>query len=276
MSDSTALLTARVSASYGGREVLRDFELTINEGEIVGLVGASGSGKSTLALALMGLLKYKGGSVRGSIRLRDRELLTCREPELRSIRGREIGLVLQSASSSLNPVLTLERQLREAWRAHSAERWNLSHDWVRSLLQGVDLPEDAAFYRRLPRQISAGQAQRVLIAMALLHRPAMLVADEPTSALDVITQREVIRLLERVNREFGIAILCISHDLMAVASFCHRVAILYEGQVADCGAPAEVFAHPAHPYTRELVAALPRLREGTDTNSLMALMQPGS
>ena len=258
MNRSAPLLSVHLSVCYGGREVLRGFELELREGEILGLVGPSGSGKSTLALAMLGLLKYKGGTGAGHIRLRGHDLLACSERELRAIRGKEIGLVLQSASSSLNPVLSLERQFKEAWRAHSAEPWDRARDWVRLLLRGVDLPEDDGFLRRLPRQLSAGQAQRVLIALALLHRPKLLVADEPTSALDLITQREVLGLLERLNRETGAAILCISHDLLAVASFCQRVAILHEWRVADCGPPQEVFSRPAHPYTRELVAALPR------------------
>ena len=261
MTPRDPLLSVHVSASYGGKEVLRDFELTLQEGEIVGLVGSSGSGKSTLSLALLGLLKYKGATAKGYIRLRGRDLLACPERELRAIRGKEIGLVLQSASSSLNPVLTLERQFREAWRAHSADPWDRARDRLRSLLRGVDLPADDAFLRRLPRQLSTGQAQRVLIAMALLHRPPLLVADEPTSALDLITQREVLGLMQRVNREMGTAILCISHDLLAVGSFCQRVAILYAGRIVEFGPPWEVFSRPTHPYTRELVAALPRVAQ---------------
>jgi ABC-type glutathione transport system ATPase component len=257
-SQAALLLRVHLSAFYSGKEVLRGFALELREGEITGLAGQSGSGKSTLALALLGLLKYKGGTAQGFIGLRGRDLLTCSEREMRAIRGKEIGLVLQNAASSLNPVLSLETQFKEAWRAHSREPWDSARKWVRSVLAGVDLPGDDAFLRRLPRQLSAGQAQRVLIAMAILHRPFLLVADEPTSALDPITQRDVLRLLERLNREMGTAILCISHDLLALASFCHQVAILREGSVVDYGPPADVFKHPSCPYTRQLVDALPR------------------
>lgn len=258
MSEHSPLLSLNVSAAYRGKEILHDFQLSMEEGEILGLVGASGSGKSTLALALLGLLKYKRATATGSIHLRGKNLLTSSEPELQAIRGKEIGLVLPGGSSALNPMLSLERQFKEAWRAHSAEPWDAAKEWLHFLLRGVDLPQDQAFLRRLPRQLSTGQAQRVLIAIALLHRPSLLVADEPTSALDLITQREVLSLLSYLNHELKTAILVISHDLLAVASFCHRVAILHEGQVVDCGPPSLVFSRPAHPYTRRLLQALPQ------------------
>jgi ABC-type dipeptide/oligopeptide/nickel transport system ATPase component len=157
----------------------------------------------------------------------------------------------------LNPVLSLETQFKEAWRAHSSEPWEKALGWVRELLRSVDLPHDREFLRRRPGQVSIGQAQRVLIALALIHRPKVLIADEPTSALDVVTHKEVLTLFQRLNRELGTAILCISHDLLSVASFCHRVAILHEGGVIENGPPAEVFSRPQHVYTRKLVDSLP-------------------
>ena len=253
-----SLLSARVTVAYGNREVLRDARIELGEGEIVGLVGASGSGKSTLGLTLLGLAGFRGAKATGSILFDNENLLERSDRQWRNLRGRRIALVLQSASSALNPVLSVGRQLREAWRAHSNDSWQEALPWVRSLLEGVQLPSDDEFLRRLPRQISIGQAQRVLIAMGILHRPAVLIADEPTSALDPITQHEVLQLLKKVNRDFGISILCISHDLLALASFCDRVAILHQGEIVETAEPEAIFEDPQHPYTQQLVDALPR------------------
>lgn len=252
------LLQIRCSASYGERTVLRDVALELRQGEILGLVGQSGSGKSTLALALLGLLKFKGGTIHGSIRWRGREYSQEKEKALRQIRGKEIALVLQNAGSSLNPVLSLQTQFREAWRAHSAQPWQQASAWLSELLHGVDLPSDEAFLKRLPCKISAGQAQRVLIALALLHRPPLLVADEPTSALDPITAHEVLRLLRKLNKQMGTTILCISHDLLSMAAFCQRMAILHQGSIIECGTPREIFCNPREEYTRQLLNAIPQ------------------
>jgi ABC-type glutathione transport system ATPase component len=234
-----ALLSINLSVDYRNKQgVLRDVAFEILPGEAFGLVGASGSGKSTIALAILRLLEMRGGSARGSIVFEGRELLTCREKEMRWVRGRRIGLVPQSPASALNPALRLETHLREAWRAHSAQPWKEARISVRQLLRRLELPADDAFLRRYPHQVSVGQAQRVLIAMAVLHRPALLIADEPTSALDTSAQREILGLLRGLNREFAMAALYISHDLASVAAFCQRVGVLDGGRLADCG-PAE-------------------------------------
>ncbi|MBI3470188.1 MAG: ABC transporter ATP-binding protein [Candidatus Solibacter usitatus] len=250
------LLSLRISAGYPGRPaVLQDVALDLEAGGTLGLVGQSGSGKSTLALAILRLLHLKGGRTEGRIQFAGRDLTECGEREMRRLRGREIGLVLQSASSSLNPALRIGTQLREAWRAHADSAWEKPFE----LLSSVGLPADDAFLRRLPGEISVGQAQRVLIAMSVLHRPSLLIADEPTSALDLITQAEVLRLLAALNRERNMATLFISHDLLSIASYCRRVAILHEGRIVECGETGRIFSQPAHPYTRRLVEALPRV-----------------
>lgn len=249
------LLYARLSVDYAGRPgVLNGLELQIDPGEIVGLVGESGSGKSTLALSLLRLLQYRGGAVRGVIRFGGRNLLDCSQREMRAVRGREIGLVLQSPLSALNPAMRIGSQILESWRAHRDGTPDLPE-----LLRSVNLPGEPSFLERYPTQLSVGQAQRVLIAMAILHRPALLIADEPTSALDVVTQSEILKLLARLNREMGMAVLFISHDLLSVASFCHRVAILQEGRIVETNPSAEVFRAPRHPYTRALLAAIPKI-----------------
>jgi ABC-type dipeptide/oligopeptide/nickel transport system ATPase component len=254
---STALLHARLSASYGkGPEVLRAVEFDVEAGEILGLVGESGSGKSTIAMAILRLLEYRGGTVKGELRFQGCDLLRLSERQMRAVRGRQIGLVMQSPLSSLNPAMTIGDQIREAWRAHpgtGGPAWGS----VLELLDAVNLPPSAEFLDRYPRQISVGQAQRVLIAMAVVHRPALLVADEPTSALDTVTQAEIVKLFARLNRQLGMSILYISHDLLSVASLCHRIAILRDGRMVESGSTEDIFRQPRDPYTKALLAAIP-------------------
>lgn len=254
---SRPLLHARIVARYGrGPDVLRDFQLEIAPGEVVGLVGESGSGKSTVALALLRLLDFRGGAARGEIRLQGRDLMALTERQMRAVRGREMALVLQSPLSALNPAMRIGRQILEGWRAHRVMKNDQPPDLI-ELLEMVNLPSEPSFLERFPRQISVGQAQRVLIAMAILHRPSLLIADEPTSALDAVTQAEILKLLSGLSRRLGMGILYISHDLLSVASFCHRIAILREGRIVESASPGELFHNPRHPYTRTLLAAIP-------------------
>ncbi|MGB8011917.1 MAG: ABC transporter ATP-binding protein [Terriglobales bacterium] len=262
---SRNLLSAHVTVRYPGKApVLRGISLEMARGEVVGLVGQSGSGKSTLALAILGLLGRQRAVVEGSIIFQGADLLAMRERELRSLRGRSLSLVLQSPLASLNPALQIRTQLREAWRAHS-ERTATREDCdlaIQSALKSVSLPSaenDRDFLNKRASQLSVGQAQRVLIAMAILHRPALLIADEATSALDVITQSEILELFARLNRETGMSILYISHDLPSVAGICQRIAILHEGQIVECGPTEQIFTAPVHAYTRRLMSALPQL-----------------
>ena len=254
------LLSAQVTVAYSGKgPVLRAATIEVGEGEIVGLVGQSGSGKSTLALTILGLLDCKHAQVTGSLVFRGRDLLKLRERELRMLRGRAMSLVLQSPLTSLNPALRIRTQMREAWKVHGNGTAADRESAIQSALASAALSSYPELLQRFPSQLSVGQAQRVLIAMALLHRPALLIADEATSALDVITQSEILALFATLNRETGTSILYISHDLPSVASICHRIAILHEGQIVECGPTAQLFSEPSHPYTRQLIAAQPRL-----------------
>jgi peptide/nickel transport system ATP-binding protein len=253
------LLTARLTVDYPNKPgVLREVEFEIAHGEILGLVGESGSGKSTIALALLRLLDHKGGKVRGEIQFDGRDLVKLPEKEMRSIRGREIGLVLQSPLASLNPVLKIGTQIAEAWRAHNpadAKRWK---EEALGLFSLVNLPAEPSFLDRHPRQLSVGQAQRVLIAMSILHKPRLLITDEATSALDAITQSEILELFRRLNRQLNMAMLFISHDLLSVASLCSRIAILQRGQIIECGATDQMFREPRTEDTRALLQAVMR------------------
>ena len=264
MSSETAhnqiLLSAHFSVRYADKPpVLRNVQLEIRRGEVLGLVGQSGSGKSTLALAILGLLDKKRSKAEGTINFQDSDLLQLSERQLREVRGRAIALVLQSPLSALNPALKIRTQLNEAWRAHASGTREECANAIRTSLQSVSLPADDDFLCKHPAQMSVGQAQRVLIAMAIMHRPALLIADEATSALDVITQSEILALFRELNRSTGMAILYISHDLASVAGICDRIAILHQGEIVECGATERIFAGPQHEYTQRLMSAIPRM-----------------
>jgi ABC-type glutathione transport system ATPase component len=269
-SQREVLLSGRFSVRYGEAcPTLRDVKLEILQGEVLGLVGQSGSGKSTVAMTILGLLDRKRAHAEGTIQFQDCDLLKLRERELRGLRGRKLALVLQSPLSSLNPALKVRTQLREAWRAHAVGNATECEQAIRGALENVSLPSSDEFLRKYPSQMSVGQAQRVLIAMAILHRPALLIADEATSALDVITQAEILALFRELNRQTGMAILYISHDLASVAEICDRIAILHQGEIVECGPTEQIVSCPQHEYTRRLMAAMPRI-PGTSTPAMAA------
>lgn len=253
--DAPPLLSLKISADYPGKPgVLKDVCLDLRRGEVLGLVGQSGCGKSTLALAILKLLYLKRARAAGSILFNGRELMTASERAMRGIRGREMALVLQSPLSALNPALRIGTQLEEAWKIHCGGDCAAA---LQETMDNVSLPADRGFLRRYPAELSVGQAQRVLIGMAILHRPALLIADEPTSALDIVTQAEILQLFSALSSKLGIGILYISHDLLSVATICRRVAVMDRGQIVEFSPTAELFTHPAHAYTRRLIAALP-------------------
>lgn len=258
----TPLLDADFSAGYGKREVLRDVRFTIGQGETLGLAGMSGSGKSTLAMALLGLLPHVGGFARGAVEFEGRNLLQLRPGELRPLLGARLALVPPSPHSALNPRLSLAGHFRAAWRAHSSQDWNQGRAQAMERLVSVDLPADDAFLERLPGEISTGQAQRVLIALALLHGPSLLIADEPTSALDTVTQVGLLKLLQRINERDGTAILFISHDLLAAAALCQRLAVLNAGSIAEIVSTAHLAEEARHPATLALLDAMAELPQG--------------
>jgi peptide/nickel transport system ATP-binding protein len=250
------LLRVDLEAGYSGKPVLHEIRFSLEPGQVLGMVGASGAGKSTLVLTLHGLLPWRGGSVTGEVLLEGENLLSLSERELRTLRGRRIALIPQSPMSALNPAISLRSHFQEAWNAHSREDRGAFEARVNELLNEVQLPRDTEFLRRRPSQISVGQAQRVLIALALLHQPALVIADEPTSALDPVTQAQIVDLLRKLNRRYGTSLLYISHDLVSVLQLSDRIAVLHSGTIVETLAVNQL-SGARHPATQALLAALP-------------------
>jgi len=231
---SEPLLSVRLWVDYPGKpNAIDGAAFEIQPGEIFGLAGASGSGKSTIGLAILRLVHLRGGRPRGEVRFDGRDMLSMRERDLRRLRGSQISLVLQSPAAALNPVLRLGSQLREAWQIHSPVPWREARRGAEALLHQMGLPAGEEFLRRYPGQISVGQAQRVVIAMAMLHRPKLIIADEPTSALDLDARGGILDLLAALNTERHTAILYISHDLDSMRRLCHRMAVLQSGRIQE-------------------------------------------
>jgi peptide/nickel transport system ATP-binding protein len=252
-------------------EAVRGVSFAVSRGEIVGLVGESGSGKSLTALAILGLTPA-AARVSGHIRLgpSGEDLLTLPPRRLRQVRGGRVGMVFQEPASALNPVFTVGFQIEEALRAHRPLSRRFSRfarkevrDEAARLLDRVALPEPRRRLADYPHQLSGGQRQRVMIAMALAAGPDLLLADEPTTALDVTVQAQILALLSRLRDELGLAVLLITHDFSVVAETCDRAVVMYAGEVVEEAPVDELFAHPAHPYTRALLGSLPRLDAAT-------------
>ncbi len=253
----------RVSFPVAGRRVapVDGVRFSVGRGETLALVGESGSGKSLSSLALLQLIPAPGRIEPGSVaRLGDLDLLALRGEALRQVRGRRIGMVFQDPAASLNPVLTIGAQISETVRAHLPVSAREARDRTERLLAEVGLADGTARYGSYPHQLSGGMRQRVMIAIALAAEPELLIADEPTSALDVTVQAQILALLDRLREARGMAMLLITHDLGVVAGRADRVAVMYAGQIVEEAPTARLFSDPAHPYTRGLLASLPRLR----------------
>ena len=222
------------------------------------LVGESGCGKSVTSLAVIGLLPRGGRVEAGEVRLSGRDLLGLSEPQLRSVRGKEIAMVFQDPMTSLNPVLTIGEQVEETILAHEHTSKERARARAVDLLAQVGIPEPATALRRYPHELSGGMRQRVMIAIALALDPKVLIADEPTTALDVTIQAQVLDLMRRLTRESGTALLLITHDLGVVAGMAERIAVMYAGAIMEMADAADVFARPHHPYTVGLLRSLPR------------------
>ncbi|MFE6870990.1 ABC transporter ATP-binding protein [Kitasatospora sp. NPDC057692] len=258
--DRTVLRVADLTVAFDGTTAVDGVGFDLAAGDTLGLVGESGSGKSTTALALLHMLPAGGRITGGAVELAGQDLAALTEPDLRAVRGRRIAMVFQDPMSSLNPVLTVGKQLDEALRAHGT-RPDKRERAARAveLLDLVGILDAAGRLRDHPHQFSGGQRQRIMIALALANDAEVLVADEPTTALDPTVQQQILRLLTRINRETGTALVVISHDLGVIAQTCRRLLVMRHGRVVESGDTAEVLTAPQHPYTKQLLAAVPRL-----------------
>lgn len=264
------LLSVRnLNISFGSSPAVRGLDFTLNAGETLALVGESGCGKSATALSLMRLLPPGGRITDGEIMFQGRDLRELRERDLTSLRGGDIAMVFQEPMTSLNPVLSIGRQITEAIRRREPISLRAARARAVELLDLVRIADPARRIRDYPHNLSGGQRQRVMIAMAVACRPKLLIADEPTTALDVTIQAQVLELLHRLRRDLSMGLLLITHDLGVVADWADRVVVMYAGRVCEQGSAETLFRSPLHPYTRGLIACSPSVaasvhfRDGT-------------
>jgi len=239
--------------------VVQELDLAVDRGEIVGLVGESGCGKSMTALALLRLVPPPGRIRAGRILLDGVDLLGLPEARLREIRGGRLAMIFQEPMTALNPVFTIGFQIAEAIRVHRKVARAAARRRAGELLELVAMPDPGRRLDAYPHELSGGQRQRAMIAMSLAAEPDLLIADEPTTALDVTVQAQILELLERLRKQLGLAVLLITHDLAVVAESCERALVMYAGRMVEEAVVERLFAHPAHPYSRGLLGAVPRL-----------------
>ena len=238
------------------REAVSGVSLTIRDGEILGLVGESGSGKSVTAMSVAGLLPRKQCDYSGEILLDGQELLHADRAALRKIQGADIGVVFQEPQSCMDPLMRIGAQVEEALRLHTQLSRAECREAALAAMRAAELPDPEGVYEKYPHQLSGGMLQRAMIAAAIVNRPKLLL-DEPTTALDVTIQAQILEMLKKLNRESGISMLFISHNLNVVRKLCRRVAVMQRGVLVENGETEQVFYHPQHPYTKRLIEAIP-------------------
>jgi oligopeptide/dipeptide ABC transporter ATP-binding protein len=253
-------LKTYINTSMGTVRAVDDVSFDVKQGETVALVGESGCGKTMTALSIIGLIpRPQAEIVAGEIRFEGMDLLRLEAEEMRRIRGAEIAMVFQEPMTSLNPVLTIERQLTETLEAHGDVSKQEAHARALELLRLVGIPDAAERLQQYPHQFSGGMRQRVMIAIALSCRPKLILADEPTTALDVTIQAQLLELMRGLRRQFGVALVIITHNLGVVARYADRVNVMYAGKIIESGAAADIYRDPRHPYTMGLLRSVPRL-----------------
>jgi peptide/nickel transport system ATP-binding protein len=261
-------LTVDFHSQRGHTRAVADVSFAVNRGEVVAIVGESGSGKSVTSLALLGLLQKpaahveSGTALFASEKLGEVDLLKLAETQLQKVRGNDISMIFQEPMTSLNPVLTCGYQVVEALLLHTTLSKHEAEARTIELFTEAQLPRPAQIFKSYPHEISGGQKQRVMIAMAMACRPALLIADEPTTALDVTVQARILQLIRDLRREYGTAVLFITHDLGVVAEIADRILVMYRGKVVEQGTVLDIFTNPQHPYTKGLLACRPRLSIG--------------
>lgn len=242
-------------------EAVRGIDLTVQDGEIMGLVGESGSGKTVTAMMVSGLLRPEQADFRGRILLDGEDLLHAGGQRIRAIQGKDICVVFQEPMSAMDPTMRIGKQVEECLRVHTDLSAQERRQRALQALRDVELPDPEGVYRKYPHELSGGMLQRVMIAAAIVARPRLLLADEPTTALDVTIQAQILALLKRLNQEMGMSILFISHNLHVVRELCTRVAVMEKGRIVETGPVDQIFFHPQVPYTQRLIAAIPTRRK---------------
>jgi peptide/nickel transport system ATP-binding protein len=250
-------LSTHFNTAQGVLKAVDDVSFTLDEGDIIGLVGESGSGKSVTGFSLLGLVDPPGRIVAGSVRFQGRELVGLSTPDLRQIRGREISMVFQDPSTTLNPVLCIGEQMRLALAAHETLSRPIADARCIDVLNQVGIPDAANRLEHFPHQFSGGMRQRVAIAIALLNRPKLIICDEPTTALDVSIQAQILLQMKNLAKDFGTALIWISHDLSTVSSLASKLLVMYAGRLIEMGPTRDVLRAPRHPYTQGLLHSLP-------------------
>ena len=249
-----------VEISFGGRTVVQDVNFSLKSGEILGLVGESGSGKSTLIKAAMGILGSDGLVTKGDIRYMGQNILDIPEKEKRKVRGAKIGMIFQDAGASLCPIRTIGEQIYESMRAHVKITRSEAKDRAMELFEKLNFKDSQRVWDSYPFELSGGMNQRVGIAIAMLMNPPILFADEPTSALDVSVQRQVVKEMLKLRELFGTAIIIVTHDIGVVRAMADTVLVLKDGKAVEYGPAVKVLEHPEDPYTKKLLAAVPKLQ----------------
>ncbi|MCS5603621.1 MAG: ATP-binding cassette domain-containing protein [Paracoccus sp.] len=261
-------LSVRFATNDGEVQAVNEVSLSIDAGETLGIVGESGSGKSQLSFAVMGLLA-RNGRASGRVVFDGQDVLNARAKVLNRIRAEKIAMIFQDPMTSLNPYMRVADQMAEVLMLHKGMGKRQAVAEAVQMLDAVRIPDAKGRVRLYPHEFSGGMRQRVMIAMALLCRPQLLIADEPTTALDVTVQAQIMTLLADLQREFGMAMVLITHDLGVVAGSCERVAVMYGGRIRETGPVGPLFHDPAHPYTQGLLAAIPRIDQQGDTLSVI-------
>ncbi|MCD8510547.1 MAG: ABC transporter ATP-binding protein [Bacillus sp. (in: Bacteria)] len=255
-------LTTQFNSKDGPVTVVDNVNFTVKKGEVLGIVGESGCGKSVTSLSILQLLGSKGEVAGGSVLYQGTNLLELQEKDLRKIRGKEISMIFQDPMSSLNPVVTIGKQIGEVLKKHAGLKGNLLREKVVELLGVVGIPRAPEIYDEYPHRLSGGMKQRVMIAMAIACNPSLLIADEPTTALDVTIQAQILDLLRSLKEELDMSIMLITHDLGVVAELCDRVVVMYAGQVVERTDTRTLLRNPSHPYTVGLIQSTPHQSKG--------------
>ena len=256
-------LVVEFDTPEGAVKAVNGLDFKLEEGETLAIVGESGAGKSQMMMAIMGLLA-ENGTARGEALFRGKDLMQMKPQELNAVRGKNIAMIFQDPMTSLNPYLTIEKQMIEVVMHHQGLRKDEAREHAIEMLRAVRIPDPEERIRQYPHEYSGGMRQRVMIAMGLLCQPDLLIADEPSTALDVTVQAQITQLVVELREQTSMSMILITHDLAVVAETCDRIIVMYAGEVVEAGTADDIFYRPQHPYTRGLLESVPRMDKDSD------------